>query len=398
MTYLEQNDAMGRHIFPDLVRAFALFGIVMVNVAFFAWPGPDTYSYGGDYSALDKAAIFTVDSLFLMKSYTLFSAMFGAGLAYQMMSAQRRGVAFAPRYFRRMLGLLLIGIAHVAFAFVGDILIVYAVIGCLLFLFRNLSVKALRRWGYAFLILQAVIIGLMAGAFGAMEAFDPASTEVVMSEMRAEMEASASVYANGSFAEVIAQRLTEYIQYALFIIPLQGVGVIAFFLFGLAGVKSGVLQNPDAPLWSKARRIYFPIGLIISMIGAWLLVTSQGAITGRGLLGTFIIFLGSPFSTLGYLGWIAKWSMGAMTPLKEFMARAGTSTLTAYLMQSLILSVIFSGYGLGLFGTVGAAGCVAIGFATGLVTLSFSSLWRTRFERGPVESLLRSWTYLSAGR
>ena len=121
MTYLKQNEAMGRHIFPDLVRAFALFGIVMVNVAYFAWPGPDTYSYGGDYTALDSAAIFTVDSLFLMKSYTLFSAMFGAGLAYQMMSAQRRGVAFAPRYFRRMLGLVLIGILHVSVAFVASV-------------------------------------------------------------------------------------------------------------------------------------------------------------------------------------------------------------------------------------------------------------------------------------
>ncbi|MEM9599848.1 MAG: DUF418 domain-containing protein [Pseudomonadota bacterium] len=398
MTYLEQNEAMGRHIFPDLVRAFALFGIVMVNVAYFAWPGPDTYSYGGDYSALDSAAIFTVDSLFLMKSYTLFSAMFGAGLAYQMMSAQRRGVAFAPRYFRRMLGLLLIGMAHVAFAFVGDILIVYAAIGCLLFLFRNRSVKALRRWGYAFLIIQALVIALFSAAFGAMEAFDPASTEEVMAEIRTQMKASASVYMSGSFPEVMAQRIKEYVEYAMFIIPVQGFGVIAFFLFGLAGVKSGVLENPDAPLWRKSRRIFFPIGLIISMIGAWLLVTSGNAMSGRGLFGTFAIFLGSPFSTLGYLGLIAKWSTGPMTAAKEFMARAGTSTLTAYLMQSLILSLIFTSYGLGLFGQVSAVGCIAIAAATGLFTLSFSSLWRKRFERGPMESVLRKWTYLSAGR
>lgn len=398
MTYLEQNAAMGRHIFPDLVRAFALFGIVIVNVAYFAWPGPDTYSYGGDYSSLDSAAIFAVDSIFLMKSYTLFSAMFGAGLAYQMMSAERRGVAFAPRYFRRLLGLLLIGMAHVAFAFVGDILIVYAVIGCLLFLFRNASVKALRRWGYSFLIFQALIIGLMAAGIGAMEAFDPAASAQVMAEMKAEMDASANVYANGSFVEVIQQRISEYSQYALFIIPLQGFGVIAFFLFGLAGVKSGVLQDPKAPLWAKARRIYLPIGVVISMIGAWLMITADGAISGRGLLGLFVIFIGSPFSTLGYLGWIAKWSMREMTPFKEFMARAGTSTLTAYLMQSLILSFVFSAYGLGLFGTISPVGCIVIGCVTGLITLSFSSLWRKRFERGPVEALLRSWTYLSAGR
>jgi len=128
------------------------------------------------------------------------------------------------------------------------------------------------------------------------------------------------------------------------------------------------------------------------------MITSDSAMSGRGLFAMFVIFIGSPLSTLGYLGWIAKWSTGTMTPLKEFMARAGTSTLTAYLMQSLILSLVFSAYGLGLYGAVSPVGCIAIGFVTGLVTLSVSSLWRKRFERGPVESVLRSWTYLSAGR
>lgn len=394
MNYLEQNTAMGRHVFPDLVRAFALFGIVMVNVAFFAWPGPDTYTYSGPLTGVDAGAVFMVDSLFLMKSYTLFSAMFGAGLAYQMMSAERRGVAFGPRYFRRLLGLLLIGVAHVAFAFVGDILIVYAVIGALLFLFRNRTVKTLRRWGFAFLIVQAVVLALMAAMIGALDAFDPAEAAKVNAEMQADMQASFDIYATGSFAEVSLARLKEYPEYAAFIIPLQGFGVVAFFLFGLAGVKSGLFDDPSAPLWQRARRVYLPIGLVISFVGAWLISASANMMSGQYLLGLTVIFVASPLSTLGYLGLIAKWSQGSMTALKAFMARAGTSTLTGYLLQSLILSFVFCGYGLGLFGQLGAAACIAIAAATGLFTLAFCSLWRTRFQRGPVESLLRSWTYL----
>ncbi|MEO1304242.1 MAG: DUF418 domain-containing protein, partial [Pseudomonadota bacterium] len=71
-------------------------------------------------------------------------------------------------------------------------------------------------------------------------------------------------------------------------------------------------------------------------------------------------------------------------------------SLTAYLMQGLILSLIFNAYGFGLFEQVGAAGAIAIAAATALLTIAFASLWRTRFKRGPLEYILRSWTYLGS--
>lgn len=398
MTYLEQNEAMGRHIFPDLVRAFALFGIVMVNVAYFAYPGMITYFYGGLNSPADEAAMFAIDSLFLFKSYTLFSFMFGAGLAYQMMSAERRGVAFAPRYFRRMIGLVLIGVLHVSVAFVGDILIPYAILGCLLFLFRNRPLKSLMRWGFAFLILQLLIsFGFSAMTFMG-EAFAPDQMEIVAIETRESMDAESLAYSTGGFAEIFARRWQDWTMFIIFAGMMQFPGILSFFLFGLAAVRSGVMNDPQAAIWAKSRTRYLPLGVIISVIGAWLLTQSGNPMSGQGMLATGLILLGAPLSSLGYMGWIAKWSDGPATGLKIFLARAGTSTLSAYLLQSLILSIIFTGYGLGLYGQVGAAGCVAIAIVTGVVTLCFSSLWRTRFERGPMEALLRRWTYLSAGR
>lgn len=396
MTYLEQNIATGRHVFPDLVRAFALFGIVLVNVAYFAFPGEITYFYGGLETSTDVAAAITVDALFLLKSYTLFSVMFGAGLAYQMMSAERRGVAFAPRYFRRMLGLLALGVLHVSVAFVGDILIIYAVIGSLLFFFRNRSVTVLKRWAIGFLILQITIATLLAAALSAAEAFDPASMTTMAEEMSLAMKIGEDIYLNGSFADVMARRWTEWTSFILFAGMIQAPGVLSFFLFGLAGVKSGVLQDPEASLWQKSRRFYLPVGLCLSLVGAALIMTSGSPMTGRGQIGSAFITLGAPFSSIGYLGLIAKWAAMPMTRLKLFFARAGTSSLTAYLLQSLILSFIFCGYGLGLYAKLGAASCIAIALITGVVTLSVSSLWRTRFERGPMETLLRRWTYLGA--
>lgn len=396
MTYLEQNTARGRNVFPDLVRAFALFGIVLVNVAYFAYPGEMTYFYGGFENNADRAAAFSVDALFLLKSYTLFSVMFGAGLAYQMMSAERRGVAFAPRYFRRLLGLLLLGALHVTVAFIGDILILYAAIGCLLFLFRNTSVTSLKRWAIGFLSLQIVIVFAFASILSAGEAFDPEAMAMMAEDLSVSMKAGEQIYRNGSFTDVAARRWQEWTEYIIFAGMIQAPGVLSFFLFGLAGVKSGVLQDPNAALWKRSRRIYLLIGLALSLTGASLIMTSTGSMSGQGMLGYAVITLGAPASSIGYLGLIARWAATPMTPLKLFFARAGTSSLTAYLLQSLILSYIFCGYGLGLYTQLGAASCIAIALMTGIVTLSVSSLWRAQFEHGPVETLLRRWTYLSA--
>ncbi|MEO1642844.1 MAG: DUF418 domain-containing protein, partial [Pseudomonadota bacterium] len=96
------------------------------------------------------------------------------------------------------------------------------------------------------------------------------------------------------------------------------------------------------------------------------------------------------------LGLIAKWAETPGGAVKTFLARGGTASLTAYLMQGLILSLIFNAYGLGQFEQIGAAGCTAIAFGVALFTIAFSSLWRTVFKRGPMESILRSWTYLGA--
>jgi uncharacterized protein len=107
-----------------------------------------------------------------------------------------------------------------------------------------------------------------------------------------------------------------------------------------------------------------------------------------------LIMLGAPFSTAGYLGLIAKWAQTPGGTFKTFLARGGTASLTAYLLQGLLLSLIFNAYGLGLFEQYGAATCIAIALAVALFSISFTSLWRTKFKRGPLEEVLRRWTYL----
>jgi uncharacterized protein len=75
-------------------------------------------------------------------------------------------------------------------------------------------------------------------------------------------------------------------------------------------------------------------------------------------------------------------------------ARASSASLTAYLLQGLLMSWVFSGYGLGLVGKLSVAAYVPIGAAAALVSLLFVGVWRKRSGWGPVERLLRGWVYL----
>ena len=393
MSYAKESQAAGRHILPDLVRAFAVLGIVLVNVAYFAFPGEVTYHDGGLRTGLDHASYFGVNAFFLFKAYTLFSFMFGAGLAYQMMSAKRQELPFGRRYFRRLLGLFLLGILHVSFAFIGDILIVYAMLGCLLYLFRNKAENSLVRWGIAFVIIQIVISLLFTAAFYAEETFSPEEMAAGFDEMRKAFPRYYEVFGSGSFMETVAERWSGWSGFMSFAMPIQAPGVLGFFLLGLAAVKSGVIADPTAPLWHKARRRYLPLGLLISIVAAYVMYTSDDAMSAQSMLGMALILIGSPFASLGYIGLMAKWASGPDSALKTFMARGGTATLSIYLFQSLILSWVFNGYGLGFYGKIGAAGCIAIALATGLFTLVIMSLWRQKFAHGPFELLLRRFTY-----
>lgn len=394
MTYLEQSQQAGRHILPDIIRAFALFGIVLVNVAFFAFPGDATYHAGGLNTGVDSSAYFISNGFFLFKSYALFSLMFGAGLAYQMMAAQRRDIAFGPRYLRRLLGLLAIGILHVTFAFAGDILIIYALFGAILFLFRNCTTKTLLIWGGVFIGLQLIIAALSFLALWAGETFAPEEMAKEMARMDETQVGVIAAYSGDSFIAAALQRWTDYGFIFIVGIFYQGTGVLGFFLFGLAAVKAKVISDPAAKIWSTARKFWLIPGLVISLAGAYFMGQADHALSSKVILGMALTIAGAPLAAMGYAGLIAKWAEGPATGLKLFLARGGTATLTAYLLQSVILSILFCGYGFGLYMKIGAAGCMAIAFVTGVVSIVFSSLWRKKFERGPVEALLRRWTYL----
>lgn len=363
---------------PDYLRLIALFGVVIVNVQFMGF----SLFFGfpeiiGDTLA-DQITLWLVNGLALLKTYGLFSFMFGVGLGFLMRSAARRGLSFGRIYRNRMIGLLVLGILHGCLFFPGDILALYAVAGSILYLMRNLAPARLTRIGAVLLIMQVLIA---APVFLAGQGDVPA--DLLALERQALSE--------GSFADAAVFRSVAFgVIFALLII-FQGIAALGWFCLGLAAVKSGMIDNAAHPLWALARRFCLIPGIGLSLAGVSLVHT------GTAAGGAIVTAAAAPIATLGYLGLIA-WLARAPGQMMTGVLRAGGSSLSIYLGQSIILSMLFSGYGLGLWSNVSYLTATLLAIGVTICLIVALTLWRMVFANGPFEWILRRITYAGQAR
>ena len=176
----------------DLLRGFALLGIFMVNMQFFAMVFSEIFkpSVYDDAPLIDVLAWGFVKTFFEYKFISLFSLLFGAGMVMQMMRADAKGRRFVPTYLRRMAVLAMIGLIHGYLLWYGDILFVYAVGGTLLLIARKWRPRTLLITAggiIGFFFVAQLTIGVI--VFGAMGGFDTGSNvdaEPVAAAMDAE--------------------------------------------------------------------------------------------------------------------------------------------------------------------------------------------------------------------
>ncbi|MCK0095962.1 DUF418 domain-containing protein [Yoonia sp. F2084L] len=361
-----------RALLPDYLRLIALFGIVVVNVQYIAFSVFESIATPTVQSQTDAVTLFLVHGLALLKTYGLFSFMFGVGLGFLMRASERRGLPFGKVYRNRMIGLLLLGLAHGLLFFPGDILVIYAVTGSILYLFRNWTVQRLVRVGAALLIVQAIIIPVLV--------FMPDDTpaEFVQFEQIALID--------GGFLKAAIFRSIGFAFSLPVFLVFQGISALGWFCLGLAAVKSGMIDNAEHPLWRRARRLCLLPGVVLSLLGA--AIWQWGAPLPGAALTTSI----APLATLGYLGLIAAIARPP-GPLVARVLRAGGSSLSIYLGQSIILTTIFAGYGFGLWNQVDRMTATLIAIGVTVLLIGALSIWRLWFRQGPFELLLRRITY-----
>lgn len=375
----------------DALRGLALFGILLVNMWYFKWPEE---AMRVPTEALDRLAMTGIITLAAGKFYPIFSFCFGFGLAVQWLKPSE--TSFTGRTVRRILVLLLFGIAHGAFLWSGDILTYYAILGLALLIFQGVSVRAR-------LLLGALAIGahvvLMVLVYGSMEFFEEilGTYKGTLAIPATETEAY-RVYSSGSYLEIMAFRGMEILEgsYVGFVMLPSMFGMA---MMGWAAAQSGLAFNRD-----RAKRLA-RITLLFSpwIAGAFLfLFFSSGGVQayfyqgGQPIQAIFVHTVSAYALSFLYMSALFLiWQSAAGSRLLKPLELAGRMPLTNYLGQSVICTTLFYSYGLGLYGSVGAAAGLGITIAVFAFNLLFSWLWLRRFRMGPLEWL---WRRLAFGK
>lgn len=376
----------------DVLRGLALLGILIANIPHFAQPlsdyalRPGIILNQGDRIA-DFLSLLLVDDKFR----SLFSILFGIGFAIQMDRAAARALDPKSLCRRRLAILMGIGLLHGILIWYGDILFAYGACGFALLLFRNRKTLTILIWA-ALLTLVPISIFLLT-ALGLIF-----MSEHLPDFMWGEDQEMIDAYVNGNYVETVRHRLGE-LPMNLFTTLFHLPGVIGMFLIGMVIGGSRVLADVPGNLQSirKSFILCATIGLIGSLISA--ITTTTGSIKqdmGIYTLGVTISLIFAPVLCGAYISGIAllihrKPELRIFRPL----AAAGRMALTNYLLQSLIGTTLFYGYGLGLAGQMGRLGTMATALLIFAVQAYLSLLWLKRFRYGPMEWLWRSLTYRS---
>ncbi|MFJ5261806.1 DUF418 domain-containing protein [Streptomyces sp. NPDC088387] len=363
----------------DVLRGFALFGILLVNALMAAGP---YYGFGGgpDAPAVDRVAAWLVTALVSGKFYLLFSFLFGYSFVLQERSAAAAGAPFAPRHLRRVLGLFVLGLAHAVLLYPGDILMAYAALALPLYALRGLAPRTALRTA-AVLVAVLFTLLLLEGVLSV------AVTEPVTAAEHAPRAADTVTAHRGDALTVLGANLSE-LPSAIAAHVLYAPDLFAAFLAGLAAAKSGLLERRGRDrAWLRRTALrWLPVGLLGALIAAgcanWPLDSRWSAV------GHAVTVLTGPALTASYACGLLLLLDRARGPA-AVLAASGRLALTQYLTQSLVLALVFTGYGLGLYDRVGAAlvvlGCVLLYAAQ----LALGVRLTARFRYGPVELLLR---------
>ena len=368
----------------DALRAFALLGILCVNIWYFADPYAVTGGSSPAFQAdADTAVRFAVSLLFEAKFYILFSFLFGYSFVLQWASAVADGQPVVVRTVRRAAGLVVLGLLHGLLLFHGDILLAYGLLSLVLLRTRALSAEAAAAAGVAVICCMGVFIlllGLIAAAAGPFDGSAAAG-------------AAPAVGLAGSPADVLAQNASLYPLTQPNAVLLQGPIALGAFYLGMACAKRRLFERgiPARTL----RRLAFtalPAGLAASALQAWL----QHGVGGPAM--TVVAFgvstLTGPLLTAGYVGvLLLSFRTPAGRALCAALAPAGRLALTNYLGQSVLMVLVFTGFGLALTGRLAPPAVLGVAVLLFVAQLLASAWWVQKFRYGPLEWLLRWLTY-----
>ncbi len=379
-------NASSRQVFPDRLRGIALLGIVVVNAPPLGI-SVDGFTAASIDGVADEATAFLVIALAQGKFYLLFSFLFGYSAAFILRDGSTSN---RRRFGRRLVGLAVIGFVHAVFFYIGDILMTYAVLGFGLLALSGRSDRALRRWS---LIALAIGVALPFVMIGPLAELDP---NALTAPTDPTLGALDTALAGGSFLDAALARLHALPISLAALFVQQGAMAFSAFCLGLLAARHRLLADPaqQRARWRRLAVIGLAVGLPVQMAGGALALSGLGNSTSPSTLaalGTIVVFASAPILAAGYLGLLGL-GLASRPGMSSFAAIPGRASLSVYIGESVLLSLLFCAYGLGMFGQWGALPVVLSGIAAWAMLALLARVWLSRFDQGPLEALLARWT------
>ena len=381
----------------DVLRGFALAGILIINAMSILAVKGSTPAFTVDIPLADRILqdliLFFVESKF----FTLFSLLFGIGFAIQIQSAEKQGNSFLPRISRRMAGLLLFGLLHIVLLWDGDILVIYAITGTLLILFRKTAYVRIRRWAISLLaipgvLVLAIFIYTLIARLSTSGADTFAKSDASLAKEFANTDATQKLLQNG-FVEGIGERINTYLELSPLLfsrIPT----VLAMFLIGLyLGRSNFIRQLPEKVEILKKVRFW---GLAVGFSLMFLIVAGTKFLPTVSALIAIIEdqYLAGPILCLGYASALTlSFLKNPNRKIYGFFSKVGRMALTNYLTQSLVLTFLAYGWGLGLALKLNGFQVLVISALLYVGQVFISGFWLSKFKYGPLEWIWRCITY-----
>jgi uncharacterized protein len=381
----------------DVLRGFALLGILTVNIGSFSMPSAayfDPTAYG-DLTGMNGWVWRMIHLLADLKFMAIFSMLFGAGIVLSSQRSESRGHSPTGLHYRRMAWLIVFGLLHAHLLWYGDILYWYGMCGLVVYLFRRLSPRWLIAWG---VLSLSVASGIMLAAAATVDQWPPEVLEQVNEELKPPVEvkgAEVAIY-QSAWLEQMDKRVPQALEMETnTFVYWAAWRVSGLMLLGMALFKLGVFSA------ERSRRFYWALIAVAVLVGA--------PVVGYGIAYNFAIDWEAPYffclglqfnywaSILVSLGWVGAVMLlcqRGVSRLTRRLAAVGRTAFSNYILQTVICTAIFYGHGFGLFGEVDRVTQAGIVLAIWAFQLTLSPIWLRYFHFGPLEWLWRSLTYL----
>lgn len=393
----------------DALRGFAILGILFMNVKASSFPfGFEDLSVLRLDWILDKITYWGLEFLISGKFFTMFTFLFGLGMAVQMSRAIAKDneKKFPMVYIRRLLLLLIIGFIHDVFVWDGWVLLWYPVVGFPLLLFRKFKPRLM-------LTMVIFLMLLMAGASTLQVVLSrPApppeqqvrqttqKQETTKTDEQKELEgcnAVIKIYKEGSYIDIVKDRLAK-VPSTFRDILFAGWYILGMFMLGTWTWRKGIFH--DIKKHGKFLKTILLYSLIIGIVFTTtiLLLRIWGNINSSPLWMHFLIVVvewtGYAALTAFYVsGFLLLYPKAFFQRLVKPIEAVGRAALNNYIFQNIIVAFIFYSYGLKLFGDTLPLVNLLICFPIFAIQIPLSVWWMRRYRFGPVEWLWRTLTY-----